>query len=63
MLFVVYMRYLFVQSDSMGQTEGMLGATMRSLDGLLNSGAQSHMCILIMFVVVVFLLVYWLFIR
>lgn len=47
----------------MGQTEGMLGATMRSLDGLLNSGAQSHMCLLIMFVVAVFLLIYWLFLR
>eukprot|EP01138_Halocafeteria_seosinensis_P003149 gb/GECG01003221.1/.p1 GENE.gb/GECG01003221.1/~~gb/GECG01003221.1/.p1 ORF type:complete len:203 (+),score=23.15 gb/GECG01003221.1/:1-609(+) len=56
-------RLLDGMSDNMGQTEGMLGSTMRSLDGLLNSGAQSHMCILVMFVVGAFLLVYWLFIR
>lgn len=52
------------QSEDFDRTGGLMGGTLARLDGLVKSaGGSGHVCKLIGFVVVVFLLLYWLLAR
>jgi hypothetical protein len=52
------------QADDFDRTGGLMGGTLARLDGLVKSaGGSGHVCKLIGFVVVVFLLLYWLLAR
>lgn len=51
-------------STEMDSAGSLLEGTLRRLDGLLNAGGGTgHLCVLVGFMVLVFLLVYWLFLR
>jgi blocked early in transport 1 len=47
----------------METTDSLLGGTLRQLGGLMDRGGGSHMCMLVVFVVVLFLVLYFLILR
>jgi len=50
-----------LQSDDFDRTGGLMGGTLQRLDGLVKAaGGSPHMCRLIFFVVLAFLLLYFL---
>ena len=47
--------------DDMSRTQGLLGSTMRRLDGLIASKGGSYMCSMAIFIIFVFCIVWFVF--
>ena len=52
-------KFLGGMETDFDSTQGLLGGTMGKLKTMVEAGGSSHMCLLIGFVVFVFLVIYW----
>ena len=50
---------MLLQGTEFGNTEGLLGGTMKRLGVMMEQGGSKHMLYLILFVVLVFVLLYF----